>query len=167
MGVVTRAMWCRRDDGAMSDGAERRITAGTPEAAVAEWFERLGAHCVAGEYAAARAIVAPDVVSFGTKADVVTGLDHLQANQWEGIWPNIEGFGFDHESVHAGGHEDLAWGVATWESVGFDESGEPFHRPGRATVVLERRDGDWLAVHTHFSLFSGTPPRTFGPDGRA
>lgn len=151
----------------MPDGGERRITAETPEAAVAAWFERLGAHCAAGEYGPARAIVAPDVVSFGTKADVVTGLDHLQENQWEGIWPYIEGFGFDEGSVHAAGQGDVAWGVATWESVGFDESGEPFHRPGRATVVLERRGEDWLAVHTHFSLFPGTPPRTFGPDGKA
>ena len=151
----------------MSDGAERRITAGTPEAAVAEWFERLGAHCVAGEYAAARAIVAPDVVSFGTKADVVTGLDHLQANQWEGIWPNIEGFGFDLDEVVAFGADDHAWGAAVWSSTGFDEDGEPFHRPGRATVVLERRDGVWLAVHTHFSLYPGTPQFTYGPSGRA
>lgn len=149
----------------MSEGAERRITVEDPEIAVEEWFDRLGTYCAAGEYEPAREIVAPDVVSFGTKADIVSGLDLLQTNQWEGIWPNIEGFAFDEENIHAAGRDDLAWGVATWESVGFDESGEPFHRPGRATVVLERRDGVWLAVHTHFSLFPGTPPRTFGPDG--
>ena len=59
--------------------------------------------------------------------------------------------------------ETIEAGVATWTSTGFHEDGTPFHRPGRATVILERRDGQWLSVHTHFSLNPGTPPRTHGP----
>ena len=58
--------------------------------------------------------------------------------------------------------ENQAWGVVTWTSLGFDGNHEPFYRPGRATVTLERRDGIWLAVHSHFSLYPGTPQRTFG-----
>ena len=139
------------------------ITVEEPGAAVRQWFERMGSCCASVDYDSARMIFAPDVVLFGTKADVVAGLDAAQESQWEGIWPNIRAFRFDPGSIHWGGDESQAWGVATWTSTGFDEGGKPFPRPGRATVTLERRDGAWLAVHTHFSLFPGTPPRTFGP----
>ena len=138
------------------------IRAADPQMAVRDWFARLGRDCAAVDFASARAIFAPDVVSFGTRADVAVGLDALQTNQWEGIWPNIEAFRFDLDGVHAAGDGRRAWGAATWTSTGFDESGRPFPRPGRATILLEQRDGRWLAVHTHFSLFPGTPPRTFG-----
>ncbi|MBF8285470.1 MAG: SnoaL-like protein, partial [Anaerolineales bacterium] len=38
-------------------------------------------------------------------------------------------------------------------SIGFRADGAPFPRPGRVTVIFERRDGALLAVHTHFSLY--------------
>lgn len=145
-----------------ADGA---ITVDDGAAAVRAWFERLETAVRAVDYDAGRAIVADDVVSFGTKAVTVRGLDHLQDNQWSGIWPTTEGFTVDLDSLHADRAGALAWGVVTWTSTGFDEVGEPFDRPGRATVVLERRDGRWLAVHTHFSLFPGVPQETYGPGG--
>ena len=138
------------------------ITVTNPHDAVREWFERLGQHCAKVDYPSAQAIFAPDIVSFGTRADIVSGLSALQSNQWEGIWPNIQDFKIEAGSIASGGDERHAWGVATWTSTGFDEEGHPFHRPGRATVVLDRRRDGWLAVHTHFSLFPGTPQRTFG-----
>jgi ketosteroid isomerase-like protein len=141
------------------------ITASDPAEAVRVWFERLGEHCAAGEYEPAREIIADDVVSFGTKAELVKGRDTLQHNQWEQIWPYTEGFAFDFEQMHTDGEGDLGWGTAVWTSTGFDEEGGPFHRPGRTTVVIERDDGEWRATHTHFSLFPGTPQRTFGPEG--
>ena len=93
----------------------------------------------------------------------MSGLDLVRKEQWEGIWPNIREFKIDLDGVRSGGDQRYAWGVATWTSTGFNEAGNSFFRPGRATVALERQDGVWLAVHTHFSLFPGTPPRTFGP----
>ncbi len=139
------------------------ITAADPKAAVTEWFARLGRYCASVDYDSTRAIFAPDVISFGTRADIVSGLDHLQKNQWEGIWPNIQNFKIELDSIYAGGDDRIAWGVATWTSTGFHEDGNSFFRPGRATVILERRNGEWLSVHTHFSLNPGTPPRTYGP----
>jgi ketosteroid isomerase-like protein len=138
------------------------ITVADPVAGVREWFDRLGRYCAAVDYDSTHALFAPDVVSFGTRARIVTGLDLLQANQWAGIWPNIRDFRIEMDTVHAGGDDSYAWGITTWTSTGFDEKGNPFHRPGRATVILERRQGSWLAVHTHFSLAPGTPPRTYG-----
>ena len=159
------------DAGNMSND-HRPITGNDHLAIVREWFAQLSSACASVDYEAGRAIFAEDVASFGTKADIVIGLDPLQANQWEGIWPNIKDFRVDLDSVRGGGDGDSAWGIATWTSTGFHESGESFHRPGRATVALERRktetspEGEWLAVHTHFSLNPGTAPRTFGNQAR-
>lgn len=131
--------------------------------AVSEWFEQFG-RCVASvNYQAARSIYAEDVVSFGTKAEIVSGIDLLQKNQWEGIWPNIRDFKYDMEQIHSSGDGTFACGITTWRSTGFDENGKSFLRPGRVTMFLENRVGRWLAVHTHHSLFPGIPQRTFGP----
>ena len=138
------------------------ITEPDPESAVLQWFTLLGELCAASDYDTAESIFADDVVSFGTRADIVTGLDNLRCNQWEGIWGNIAEFKVATESVQGFGNQEVAWGVATWTSTGFDEDHKPFHRPGRATVTLERRDGTWLATHTHFSLNPGTPSKTYG-----
>ncbi len=130
--------------------------------AIVEWFEKLGKYCASVDYDSARAIFAADVLSFGTRADIVSGLEPLQSNQWEGIWPNIQDFKIYLDTIHSGGDQHTAWGVATWNSTGFHDDGSSFERPGRATVILERRQDRWLSVHTHFSLNPGTPPRTYG-----
>ena len=145
-----------------------RPTITTPDAieAVRQWFGMLSRYCAAEDYESTREIFADDVASFGTRADIVTGLDRLQANQWEGIWPNIQDFKIDLDNITSGGSESIAWGIATWTSTGFDEDGGSYHRPGRATIVLERRGETWVALHTHFSLNPGTPPRTYGPRGK-
>ena len=138
------------------------ITVPYAQDAVLAWFTLLGELCAAVDYDTAEGIFAGDVVSFGTRADIVTGLDNLRRNQWEGIWGNIADFKIVPQSIRGFGDQDVAWGVATWTSTGFDEAHQPFDRPGRATVTLARRDGAWLATHTHFSLNPGTPPGTYG-----
>ena len=57
-----------------------------------------------------------------------------------------------------------ATGIITWNSRGFDESGAPFPRPGRATIVLARADAaaPWKGMHTHFSVFPAERKTTFG-----
>ena len=134
-----------------------------PEEAVRQWFTLLSAYCASEDYDAAESIVAEDIASFGTAMDIVTGGRALREGQWESIWGNITDFKMDLDNVHARGSGDQAWGMVTWTSTGYDSDHKPFHRPGRATVTLERRDGVWLAVHTHFSLYPGTPQRTYGP----
>jgi ketosteroid isomerase-like protein len=149
----------RKQADAVSSAA---IKAEDPVAAVTEWFEKLTVYCSGVDYESAREIFASDVASFGTQADSVVGLDRLQREQWEAIWPKTSGFRVLIETVRADGNETLAWGMATWTSTGFDQSGNEFDRPGRATVVLRRRNGRWLAVHTHFSLFRGISQATYG-----
>ncbi|MGH2734991.1 MAG: YybH family protein [Actinomycetota bacterium] len=141
---------------------EPSITVEDPTAAVREWFEKLALYCSTVDYESARAIFSPEVASFGTQADAVAGLERLQAEQWEQIWPRTSGFRVLMETVRAGGDANVAWGMATWSSLGYDERGNSFERPGRATVVLTRSTDRWTAVHTHFSLFRGVDQRTYG-----
>ncbi len=115
-------------------------------AAIREWFSTLERCVRAVDYVTARRIFAPDVVSFGTRAEVVTGLDALQAQQWSGVWPVIEDFTFDLGQLHVVAAGEIAWAAVPWTSTGFDEAGGAFSRPGRATVAFARRDGRWLAV---------------------
>lgn len=130
--------------------------------AIREWFQTLERSVRRVDYPTMRQYFAPDVLSFGTRAEVVSGLDALVANQWSGIWPNIRDFTITFEQLHWGASGDLAWGIAPWTSTGFHPDGTAFPRPGRATVIFECRQGKWLAMHTHFSLFPGTPPTTHG-----
>ena len=138
------------------------VTTSDPVEAVRQWFALMGRYCASEDYDGAEKIFAADVVSFGTKMEIVRGRKALRGGQWESIWGNITGFKMDLENVHGSGSGNQAWGVVTWTSTGYDSDHKPFHRPGRATVTLERRDGVWLAVHTHFSLYPGTPQRTYG-----
>lgn len=137
------------------------IAAADGVAAVHAFFRRLGRNCANGDLDATEPLFAPDVVSFGTKASVAEGLATLRKNQWEQIWPNIEDFEMLLDEIRASAEGDLAWGMVPWTSTGFDEDGNPYERPGRATAVLARRDGVWLCVHTHFSLAPGTAQKSF------
>ena len=147
----------------MTQSSVEPITTDNPQEAAEQWFAYLEKFCSSVDYDSAEHIFADDVTSFGTRTDIVSGLQTLRKNQWESIWGNIKNFKMDLDNVHAGGDERQAWGIVTWTSVGFDGNHDLFSRPGRATVTLEKRDGRWLAVHTHFSLYPDTPQRTFGP----
>jgi ketosteroid isomerase-like protein len=133
------------------------ITADDPLIAVQDWFQLMTLYCSTVDYDSARQIFAGDVASFGTYADAVRGLDRLQKEQWEQVWPRTSGFRVLMDSVFGGGDAHVAWGMATWESTGYDEGGGEFLRRGRATTVLVRSNDRWAAVHTHFSLFPDTP----------
>lgn len=138
------------------------ITVEDPVGAIAEWFAKLSSYVSTENYEAARKIVADDVAAFGTQADAVVGLDLLQSEQWEQVWPRTSGFKVLMETVRSGGDAGIAWGMATWTSFGYDEKGLVFDRPGRATIVLRRDGARWEAVHTHFSLFRGVRQESYG-----
>ena len=132
------------------------VTTDDPVVAVRQWFALMERYCASVDYDSAEEIFAEDVVSFGTAMSIVRGRKKLREGQWESVWGNISDFKMDLDNVHAGGSGNQAWGVVSWTSTGYDGDHRPFSRPGRATVTLERRDGVWLAAHTHFSLFPGT-----------
>jgi nitrite reductase/ring-hydroxylating ferredoxin subunit/ketosteroid isomerase-like protein len=133
---------------------------------VRDWIDAWGREVAAVDLAAGRRRFAADVSAFGTHADVVVGRDALEEAQWSRIWPAIEAFAFltDEMQVIVSPDRLQAVAVVGWTSQGIAADGNRFDRPGRATVVL-RRDapaGDWVGVHTHFSLARGVPQTTHG-----
>jgi ketosteroid isomerase-like protein len=116
-----------------------------------EWLRRFEAACRGRDFAEGRRLFAPDAVAFGTYATAVHGLDNIEREQWRQIWPRIRDFRFEEPPTVAGSG-DSAWIAATWSSGATGPDGRPLTRHGRATFNLARRDGRWLAVHSHVSL---------------
>jgi ketosteroid isomerase-like protein len=120
------------------------------------WLEEFAAAVRAVDYDHGRSMFAPEVVGFGTYAGMIAGLDPLIAGQWRNIWGVTRGFTFRLDDLHAGIADDQGWVAVPWDSEGQHANGEWYSRPGRATIVLERRAGRWLALHTHMSLYPPT-----------
>lgn len=134
--------------------------------AVRDWLKAFEACVNARDYEGGIRMFADATTAFGSLADRLDSPQSLMENQWRRIWPHIDAFRFDLEnlSVAMSASRDLAVAGLPWTSVGYDEGGRPFERPGRATVVLEKKgDGPWRASHTHFSLRPGTPGKTRRP----
>lgn len=133
-----------------------------------QWFREWEITVRNVDFASARRLFEPGVISFGTHAEIVSGIDALEAQQWRAIWPRIADFRFRVDSLQGEISGDRAWAAVPWTSTGFDEAGAVFDRPGRATVILHRDGERWRGVHTHFSVAPGTPQRTHGrPKARA
>jgi ketosteroid isomerase-like protein len=135
-------------------------------ALIRRWFQRLADHVQAVDYAGARPLFAEDMIAFGTVAAFVTGRDATEKEQWRNVWGRIDRFRWRLGDVRAIISADrlTAAGMAVFDSTGYGEDGTPHDRPGRATVVFGRTaiGEDWVARHTHFSLFRGVPTRSFG-----
>jgi ketosteroid isomerase-like protein len=105
-----------------------------------------------GDFAGGRKLCADEIVAFGTVAPFVIGLDAVEREQWRHVWPVIRDFTIDVEGARGAVAGDHAWLAAVWDSRGQRADGSLFPRPGRCTIAFERRQGRWLATHTHFSL---------------
>jgi ketosteroid isomerase-like protein len=142
------------------DGREEDISL------IRRWFQHLAAYVQAVDYAGARRLFAEDLIAFGTFADFVTGRDATEIEQWRNIWGTIDDFSCRLDDIRAIVSADrlTAVGITLFDSTGYSEDGVPYNRPGRATVVFARTaiGKEWIARHTHFSLFPGIPTRSFG-----
>jgi ketosteroid isomerase-like protein len=137
---------------------------------VKAWFERLSGHVRAVDYEGARPIFAGDMIAFGTFENFITGRDQVEAAQWRSVWGVTSGFRFRMDDVRAIVSADrlTAIGMAVFDSIGYHEDGAAYERPGRTTVALSRKaiGDDWVADHTHMSLFRDVPSRSFGDAAR-
>jgi ketosteroid isomerase-like protein len=120
---------------------------------IRDWLVRFDAAVRDVDYELGKTMFAEDVVGFGTYASMLVGLDNLVEGQWKNIWGVTRGFTIRLDEAHIGIDGDTAWVAAPWDSQGRNEDGTWFDRPGRATFILVRRDGEWLAKHTHLSLY--------------
>jgi ketosteroid isomerase-like protein len=136
-----------REDATSVHNAAMASTPATPE----QWLQAFESAVRARDFARGRTMFAEDAVAFGTWARAVAGLDNIVREQWQNVWPRIRDFHFEPgASVRTSG--DSAWIAGGWVTEATGPDGRPFTRPGRGTFVLERRNGRWLAVHSHFSL---------------
>lgn len=118
---------------------------------IASWMRRFAAAVRKRDFAAGQALCLPDIVSFGTVCNRCEDLNGLVEGQWHVVWPRTRGFEFDYDSARAWADGDLAGVVTTWKSEGLGPQG-PFPRSGRATILLRKSAGGWLACHTHLSM---------------
>jgi len=151
------SIYLRDPDGNLLEIARRLETDGDGFAQVREWLGTLQACVRARDFDGGRRLCDPDTIAFGTVADFVEGVDRVMERQWTRVWPNIRDFTIRIDEARGAVQGDQAWVAAPWDSRGVRSDGTTFPRPGRLTVVLARRQGRWLAVHTHFSL---TPSST-------
>jgi hypothetical protein len=79
---------------------------------------------------------------------------------------SIDDFAWDFDGMRVGVSPDrlMSFLITTGTSTGYHPDTSWFDRPGRTSVMLTRNDlnSDWLGVHTHFSLYPGTPARSHG-----
>lgn len=135
-------------------------TAGPGEPALSDgirqWLAGWGTEVASLDFDTAEGRFADDVVGFGTRATVARGRAALRSDQWQHVWPAIDGFRFDVDEADVWIADDASMAViaAPWYSVGKTPDGTSFPRGGRATVVLTRdaSSGGWSGRHTHFSL---------------
>jgi ketosteroid isomerase-like protein/GNAT superfamily N-acetyltransferase len=136
----------------------------TASAIAIEWLDEMESCVRAVDFGRCRAIFADDVVGFGTRTGMAVGLDTLEQDQWRHIWGRIRNFTFNRTQLHcaAYGGEGL-WLACPWTSESRGPDGEWRARPGRITAVLEKRNGRWLAVHTHHSVVPDQASQPIAP----
>ena len=134
-------------------------------ALIRRWFQKLQLCIQAVDFVGSRPLFADDIITFGTFAAFTVGREATEQEQWRHVWSHIDQFRWRLDDLRTIISADrlTAVGMAVFESTGYTESGKAFDRPGRATVVLGRQaaGGEWIAQHTHVSLFPGTPSRSF------
>jgi ketosteroid isomerase-like protein len=111
----------------------------------------------------ALALIAPDedVVAIGTGADEWrVGPEQVKA-QMQRDFAQAEALSVAYEPLVISEAGAVAW-VAGRASVQARADGQDLALTGRFTAVLERRDGRWLLLQTHFSL-----PATEQAEGRS
>ncbi|WP_262272435.1 YybH family protein [Microvirga yunnanensis] len=135
-------------------------------ALIRRWFRTLQVCIQTVDFAGSRPLFADDLITFGTYAAFTLGRSATEKEQWRKVWSHIDQFRWHLDNLRTIVSADrlTAVGMAVFESTGYTEDGKAFNRPGRATVVLGRKAvlEDWVAQHTHVSLFPGTPSRSFG-----
>ena len=135
-------------------------------ALVRRWFQRLQLCVQSVDFASARSLFAEDIITFGSFNPFTIGREATEEEQWRTVWGRIDRFRWRLDDLRTiiSGDRCTAVGMAVFDSTGYTETGTPYERPGRATVVLRRGalGEDWVAKHMHVSLFRDVPARSFG-----
>ncbi len=133
---------------------------------IEEWFRIWGERVGAVNFRAVREMFTEDAIAFGSKVEMVTSREALERDQWRAIWPTIEDYRYDLDTLEVVVSPDrlMAMGASIFRSTGIREDGSKFERNGRATVTLQRDavGRPWVCNHSHVSLTPGTPAPSYG-----
>jgi ketosteroid isomerase-like protein len=133
---------------------------------IADWFERWAELVANVDFKRVREIFVEDAVAFGSKVEMVTTREALEAEQWRPVWPTMADYRYDLATLEVILSPDrlMAVGAAVFRSTGFRNDGTRFDRPGRVTASLMRANvgSPWYATHSHVSLKPGTPTPSYG-----
>jgi len=110
-----------------------------------------------GDYQGARDLFSPNVLSFGTIAPEMKGLEQLESRQWRIVWPAIRDFSFGEPAILAPSAGSDVVVIASWNSLGRDGR-QWYARRGRCTLVLREEAGGLRCIHSHFSMEPGIDP---------
>jgi ketosteroid isomerase-like protein len=105
------------------------------------------------DMASLMSMVAPDqdVRFFGTGADEErVGPSQIQ-EQFQRDWDQSESASIDFDRLSISSHGPVAW-AAGGVTLKAKASGQEMTFPGRITMVMEKRDGNWLIEHWHLSV---------------
>jgi ketosteroid isomerase-like protein len=139
----------------MKNGADALM-----KAAALQWLRQWEALINAQDFARARSLFSQDVISFGTFAEILNGLDELEALQWRTIWPTIADFTFEETHVLVSeASPQIVTIVTLWRSKGKTKNAGWYDRKGRATLILKSEDDRLRCIHSHLSMAPGIPPR--------
>ena len=118
-----------------------------------QWFDQFSQCVRAQDLEGAEHLFDERVLAFGTRNEMLLGLDELREKQWRPTWNATREFRFLPESIHLDICEsgDRAWGGCLWTSCGDPGGRPPFARRGRATFAFAR-DGRWRCTHSHLSM---------------
>lgn len=124
-----------------------------------EWLRQWETAINEEDFAAARRLFSPDVISFGTLTGFMAGLQELETRQWRKIWPTIKDFKFDNPAILVTGESASSTVIASlWHSKGKTSGGGWYDRKGRATLVLRLENNLLVCSHSHLSMDPGMPP---------
>jgi hypothetical protein len=115
-----------------------------------QWLAAFVAAVRTNDTTAGRALFDQGVVGFGTRTAHVTGLDDLDADQWQQVWPLVADWEVSDVVVV---NDDPVCAVLAyrWRRTNLD--GSTHH--GRATMVLIAANdtpAGWRCIHSHFSV---------------
>jgi ketosteroid isomerase-like protein len=132
---------------------------------IAEWFVRWGELVANVDIKSVRELFAEDAFAFGSKVEMVRSREALEAEQWRMVWPTMEDYRYDLDTLELAVSPDrlMVTAAAIFHSTGFHKDGSTFNRPGRVTAALMREaiGAPWYATHTHVSLKPGTPSPSY------
>ena len=135
-------------------------------ALIRRWFRKLQLCVQTGDFVVSRPLSPMTSSPLAPLRPSLLGGKATEHEQWRHVWDHIDQFRWHLDDLRTIISADrlTAVGMAVFESTGYTEDGKAFDRPGRATVALGRQavGEEWVAQHTHVSLFPGTPARSFG-----